>query len=184
MAVTIPSRAKLRFVRRGQRHKLIGWLQPAGNILEEGAQRALLTVGERCRPRVQGKLQDRPDRRCRYNFLPRGEVLTIVISPSSVQSANSIADSLSYHCRRIAIHWILDANCRVKGCVKLFQFSPLREWIVTLAWAAATAAIIPTASRATKRVYLFLHVDSMSVPPLKLQAASCRGCPKSTRTAR
>src|SRR5580700_844546 len=131
MAVMIPYRAKLRFVRRGQRHKLIGWLQPAGNILEEGAQRALLTGG---RGVAQGFRA-----RCGIIRIAAANIISCrgrsadnrdfaVLCPER----DSVADSLSYHCRRIAVHWIVNANCRVKGCVKLFQFSPLRQWIVVV----------------------------------------------------
>ena len=41
-----------------------------------------------------------------------------------------VAGSLSYHCRRIAVHWIVHADCRMKGCVKLFQFSHLGQSFV------------------------------------------------------
>ena len=43
----IPYRDKLRFVRRRQGHKVIAVLQRAGNILEERAQRFLLTGSRR-----------------------------------------------------------------------------------------------------------------------------------------
>ena len=41
-----------------------------------------------------------------------------------------LADSLSYHCRGIAMYWIAHADCRVKGCVKLFQFRYLGQLLV------------------------------------------------------
>jgi len=132
MAVMLPYRGKIRFVRWGQRHKLIGLLQPAGNILEEGAQRALLTGGRGIASGLRA--------RCGIIRIAGADIISrrgrsaynrdfAVLSPER----DGVADSLSYHCRRIAIHWIVDTNCRVKGCVKVFQFSPLRQRIIDVA---------------------------------------------------
>src|SRR5579862_641801 len=117
MAVLTPDRAKLRFVRRGQRDKLIGRLQTAGNILKQGAQRALLTSGRGVARRFRAscgiiRIAVADIISCRGRTADNRDFA--VLSPES----DSVADSLSYHFRRIAIHWIVDANCRVKGCVK------------------------------------------------------------------
>src|ERR1700733_5054874 len=104
LAVFVPYGDKLRVVRRGKRHKLIGCLQTACKILEERTQRALLTGGRRvargwratfgiiritvadiisCRGRSADNREfgvSGPDREC-------------------------LADSLSYNGRGIAIHW-------------------------------------------------------------------------------
>ena len=125
----IPYRDKLRFVRRRQGHKVIAVLQRAGNILEERAQRFLLTGSRRVargfratygiiRIAVSDIISRRGSGADNCDFA--------VFSPER----ECVADSLSYYFSRIATHWIAHADCRVKGCVKLFQFSRLGQLIV------------------------------------------------------
>ena len=126
---SIPYRDILRFVRRGKRHKLVGWLQPAGNILEERAQRALLTGGRGVARGFRAscgiiRIAVADIISCRGSSADNRDFA--VFSPER----DCVADSLSYHWRRIAIHRIVHADCRVKGCVKLFQFSHLGQLFV------------------------------------------------------
>src|SRR6202521_3336843 len=117
------------FVRRGKRYPLIGWLQPAGNILEERAQRALLPGGRRVARGWRAS--------CGIIRIAVADIISCCGSSADNREFGVLskdreyfAGSLSYHCRRIAVHGIVHADCCVKGFVKLFQFSDLGQLLV------------------------------------------------------
>ena len=97
-------------------------LETAGDILVQCAQRALLTVGRRVARGWRASCG-----------IIRIAIADVISCPGTIvddgdfavlrPNREYLADSLCYHFLRIAIHWIVHADCRVKGCVNLlFQF--------------------------------------------------------------